>query len=249
MLMALCSIFVVTDAAHINQLEQLNDRFLNLYNPNPLGPWGLEHRLLRAADAPTTGDPKTQPRYQEILTLSHRPGKAFVAVDGESSVVGKPNGMGRANGDKALNIGDSVIAIPIQQRDDFYRMIVNKMAALWTPRMMLGIQNGAAYDTGDYIVRMGELKQMTTQNTTRALIVCIHSHAEPGQGTAKPAGKPNAETGAEEEQERQLKKEAVRRFWRTFGIEGAKEAHHVSKPGDDEFEEIRLWCDVLRLRP
>lgn len=246
--MATCSIFAVTDAAHVNQLEQLNDRFLNLYNPNPLGPWGLEHRLLRSADTPNTSDPKTQPRHQEILTLLHRPGKAFVAIDGQPSAVQKPNGAGRTEGDKAAKIGDSVIAIPAQQRDEFYRMVANKMAALWTPRMMLGIQNGMAYDTGEYIVRMGELKQVTSQNTNRALIVCIQSHGGPGQET-EPTQKPEAETGAKEEQERQLRKEAVQKFWKTFGIEGAKEAYHVSKPGDDEFEEIRLWCDVLRLRP
>jgi hypothetical protein len=241
--MAICSIFAVTDAAHVNQLEQLNDRFLNLYNPNPLGPWGLEHRLLRAADAPTTSDSKTQPRYLEILTLLHRPGKAFVAIDGPSAVE-KPNGAG----EKAVKIGDSVIAIPAQQRDEFYRMIVNKMAALWTPRMMLGIQNGMAYDIGEYIVRMGELKQVTAQNTTRALIVCIQSNAGPGQET-KLTQRPDADTGAKEEQEWQLRKEEVQKFWKTFGIEGAREAYYVSKLGDDEFEEIRLWCDVLRLRP
>lgn len=172
-----------------------------------------------------------------------------MAIDGVAPVAGKSNASGKADGDKATKIGDAVIAIPAQQRDGFLHLILNKMGALWNPRTTMGIQAGAAYDAGEYIVRMGELKQLTTPNTTRALVTCIQSNTVPEKDTAKATEKPGVETGDQEDQQGQSRKEAVQKFWKSFGIDGAKEAFCVSNQGDDGLDEIRLWCEALRLRP
>ena len=246
------SIFVVTDAAHIHQIEALTDRLLKQHNPTPLGRWQLEHRLLRSTDAPATTDPKAQPRCQDFLTLSHHGGRAFVAIDGAAPTSSSNStDTGTSAG---ARIADAVIAVPVTQRDALFALVENKMAALWTTRMRLGVPSGGAYDAGAYVVRLGELKQMAAQATMRAIVACVQSAASEVSGgasattaTAKSNG--DAANGADEQGNNMKTKEAVRSFWKSFGVDGAKEYFYIPTENDDGFGEVRLWCEVLRLRP
>src|SRR5262249_46556066 len=122
---------------------------------------------------------------------------------------------------------------------------------LWTPRMTLQVQNGQAFDTGDYTVSMGELKQSGAQQIVRGLLVCIKSNpssAQDGEGMDKM--KVDDSTAQEQEEVRtEAREDEMRDYWKKFGIvEGSKEVFCTSQPGDDGFAEVRLWCSALRLR-
>lgn len=150
----------------------------------------------------------------------------------------------------ASGTADTVIAIPASQRDQFYGLITTKMGALWTPRITLHVQNGPVFDTGDYIVRMGELKQSGGQQGIRGLLVCIQSNLSSGQnGEGVDKIKVDDSTAQEQDGSTKASQDEIRDFWKKFGIaEGVKEVFCTSQPGDDGFAEIRLWCSVLRLR-
>ena len=117
--------------------------------------------------------------------------------------------------------------------------------------MMLQVQNGPAFDTGDYTVSMGELKHPGAQQVVRGVLVCIQSKPSSGQDS-EGLDKMKVDDSTAQEQEEALanaKQDEIRNFWKKFGIvEGTKEVFCTSQPGDDEFAEVRLWCSVLRLR-
>jgi len=187
-----------------------------------------------------------------VLHLSHHGQKAFVAVDGHGAAKSNPanDTSGKAAMATASGMADTVITIPLSQRDQFYDLIKTKMGALWTPRMTLQVLNGAAFEAGDYIVRMGELKQVGSQQIIRGVVVCIQSKPSPEQDNETvDKMKVDDSTTHGQDESTKVRRDAVRDFWKKFGVvEGTKEAFCASQPGDDGFAEVRLWCSVLRLR-
>lgn len=130
-----------------------------------------------------------------------------------------------------------MIAVPAGQRDGLRALVESKMAGLWTARARLAVLGGAVYEAGEFVVRVGELRQVGgAQSAVRAVVACVQRGGE-GDGMAL----------AEEDTQKQ--KEAVRTFWKSFGFESAKEYFYIPTADDDGFGEIRLWCEVLRLRP
>jgi len=187
-----------------------------------------------------------------VLHLSYHPQKAYVAVDSHVLAKSGPanDTSGKATFVTTPGTADTVIAIPASQRDQFFGLITTTMGALWTPRMPLQVQNGPAFDTGEYMVRMGELKQSGAQQVVRGVLVCIQSNpssGENGEGVVKT--KVEDSTAQEQDVSAKTRQDELRDFWKKFGIvEGAKEVFCTSQPGDDGFAEVRLWCNVLRLR-
>lgn len=116
--------------------------------------------------------------------------------------------------------------------------------------MTLHIQNGQVFDTGDYTVRIGELKQSGGPQIVRGLLVCIQSNLSSEQNDEEgDKMKVDDSTVHEQEASTKAKQDAIRDFWKKFGIvEGVKEAFCTSNSGDDGFAEVRLWCSILRLR-
>jgi hypothetical protein len=117
--------------------------------------------------------------------------------------------------------------------------------------MTLHVQNGPAFDTGDYTVSMGELKQPGVQQVVRGVLVCIQSNPSSEQHSEDVDKMKVDDSTAEEQEEVHMKarQDKMRDFWKKFGIaEGTKEVFCTSQPGDDGFAEVRLWCNVLRLR-
>lgn len=181
-----------------------------------------------------------------MLYLSYHPQKAYVAVDSHGPSKPSPANEkpGKTGFGASPGTADTVIAIPAQQRDQFYGLITAKMGALWTPRMMMHVQNGQVFDAGDYIVRMGELKQPGGQQVVRGVLVCIQSnHHSAGADEVK------AEDSTAQEQDASTKasrQDEMRDFWKKFGIvEGAKEAFCTSQPGDDGYAEVRALVQCL----
>lgn len=188
-----------------------------------------------------------------MLYLSYHQQKAYIAVDSHEPAKPSPlnDTPGKATFVAASGTADTVIAIPASQRDQFYGLVTTKMGALWTPRMMLHVQSGPAFDTGDYTVSMGELKQPGAQQVVRGVLVCIQSNPSSGQDSeGLDKMKVDGSTAQEQEERRtKAKQDEIREFWKKFGIaEGAKELFCTSQSGDDGFAEVRLWCSVLRLR-
>lgn len=134
-------------------------------------------------------------------------------------------------------------------------MLTSKYAALWTPKQTVQVQNGHAYAVGEFIIRLGELRLVGAQQRHLGVIVSIQESVTPVTGeieeNEEPAG---LHAGSDSDQ---LNREGLRQteddiqdLWRLFGISNAKEFSN-ERPGKSRggpFEDIKLWCDLLRLR-
>jgi hypothetical protein len=208
---------------HLQSLSTIKSKLIAKFDPAPLGPWSLDHELFRSVEA----NDQTPPRFQHILRLRHRPGKAFVAVS--QSKVNK----GEAN------TKDHVITIPSPQVEAFTTLLKDRFAALWTPRASLRVNGGLAYDTGEFVVRLGELRQTGGQQPLRAVLCSIETKTI----SVFDDGGAN--------QDHDIAKAVLSDAWKSIGVDGAKEffgAHATEQAAEDGFDEARLWCEVLRLR-
>lgn len=143
----------------------------------------------------------------------------------------------------------AIVSMPSQQREQWYTLLTQKMAALWTRTGLMTVSNGFAYDVGEFTVRVGELRQPgNAQAPPKALVVCIQSTLP----TTKEGGTDDESTKtrglAPEDASASEVQEVMRNFWKSFGVEGAKEAFAFTRSPDGQ-DEARLWCDVLRHRP
>lgn len=207
----------------LQSLPSIRSKLIAKFDPVPLGSWSLDHVLFRSVE---TTD-QTPHRFQHILHLRHRPGKAFVAVSQPKSNKGE------------VATKDHVITIPSPQMEAFTTLLRDRFAALWTPRASLRVTGGLAYDTGELVVRLGELRQMGGQQPLRAVLCSIETKtisASEDKGT---------------NQDHDVAKAVLSNAWKSIGVDGAKEvfaAYATEQAAEDGFDEARLWCEVLRLR-
>jgi len=174
------------------------------------------------------------------LGPSHHPGKAYFSI------------ADPANAESGAD--NATITVPAEQFDSFYTILTSKFAALWSPRPAASVSNGVAYNLGDFVVRLGELRQGTGQQPVKGVVVCIQATPQSAAQVdgEHDAAAPNGE-GAEvkqEDDEIQTTQALIRDLWRGFGVEGAKEMMTASNSRSDvdrQFEEVRMWCELLRL--
>ena len=161
---------------------------------------------------------KSPPRFQHILSLAHRPGKLYVAVSPAQPV------------QKDVGTKDTVITIRPQQGDAFFNLLKDRFGALWAFRSRVSIVNGVEYNVGEFKIRLGELRQISGQQQLRAVICCIETSSM-ADGSATRA--------------------ALSDLWAAIGFTNIKEAfgtYSINPTTEEGFDEVRLWCDVLRLR-
>lgn len=178
----------------------------------------------------------TPPRFQQILRLGHRPREAFVAVN-------QPRDKKDASSTKdALSTKDTVITIPSTQLGSFTTLLRDRFVSLWTPRVSLRVTGGLAYRTGEFVVRIGELRQNGGQQPLRGVVCSIETKTT---SAVQPTG-PNQDHEVDE-----AEKTVLSEAWRSIGEDGAKEgftAYATEETVEVGFDEARLWCQVLHLR-
>ncbi|KAF2836733.1 hypothetical protein M501DRAFT_1033393 [Patellaria atrata CBS 101060] len=219
----------------------INSRLLHSYpDASPhTSRWVLNHALFRSTPS---NPPDNSPfQHQHVLNLGHYPGKTFIAITSPVSKSGTD-----------IQDGATVISVPFAQTEQYLRLMFGKFGALWVQRAQLGVQNGWAYDVGDWTVRVGELKQAGQPGTLRGTVVFIQ-HAGSSQTG-------NEENGQDEKIVDQMSKEeleeymsemqaTIREMWSGFGEEGAREFFSVPDPAggkNETFEEVKVWCEMLR---
>ncbi len=161
-------------------VQALAERLVRKYGVGtvPVGRWTLDHRLLRST--PATVEDKTRPRFVQLLTVSSlRAGSTFVSVSAlrQSQHQQQSQQKGTAQDSDAQPM---VIAIPTQQTEAYYGLLAAKFGALWTARPGLHVLNGVTYNVGEFVVRLGELRQPGTGQTgVRGIVVSVEVAESP----------------------------------------------------------------------
>ena len=172
------------------------------------------------------------PRYLQLVFLSYLPGRSYVAITSTPTPSQTRAGTPSSSNISTESSGEpaTVVSIPSgAQSEDFIQLLVSKFGPLWTQRPSLGVGYGLAYEVGDYGVRVGELRQgVGSAQLVRGVVVQV----EWKEGNEGDWGEAEG---------------LIRGFWETLGVKGAREILQV--PGMDKGDEnVRQWCEVLRLR-
>jgi hypothetical protein len=197
----------------------------------PLERWRLEHRLLRST--PASPDDKTAPRFQHLLRLSYRPNNAFISVSPPPEA--KPGTQ------------HAVVTTPNEHFEALYALLTARFTALWTPRARQRI-DGTAYTVGEFTVRLGELRQVGGPPTPRGVICYIQADSGIADKETKDA---TPETPEQTKREDETTRAAMESLWDRIGYPGAKEPSipdATDGATTDGFNDIRMWCDLLKLR-
>ena len=216
----------------------MEERLKKEFGSTQIGRWNLELRQFRStvqsADAASRGG-VAAPSFLQVLSMSTRDGPPAVTVT--TTIEAQPQ---------------TSIAIPPDQTENFLQLIASKLGGLWTPRPPLQVFRGSVFDLGEFLVRVGELRQAGSQNALRGLIVIIEEvdlAAQSEEYTAKngscSAGDANG-IGINST----ISRDMLRSIWNSVHIEGAKEFIRAV-PRDPEatrFDEAQHCCEALRLR-
>jgi len=146
----------------------------------------------------------------------------------------------------AAGTPETIVTIPSNQYDSFINLLTARFTALWAPRTYLHVVNGKAYTVGEFIIRLGDLRQTGGPHPVRGLVCCIEASS-----TRKEDGGIQSPDQAKKQEESTTA--LMANLWARIGFEGAKEVFISSSSTTEEtagegFEEARLWCDLLRLR-
>ena len=161
-------------------------------------------------------------RYLQILSLSHHPGRSHVATTAIKTT--------SAGGSEMVADPATIASIPAPPGcDEFVQLISTRLLPLWTPRHVLQVINGQAYEIGDFAIRFGEVKQgQGGSQQIRGTIVEI-------------------EWRAGDTDDWETAEQVIRAFWAQVDIEGAKE--FINVPGVDQGSaNARQWFEAMRLR-
>ncbi|QDS74915.1 hypothetical protein FKW77_004142 [Venturia effusa] len=220
------SIFLLTKADQLQSLSSIKSRLISRFDPELLGNWSLDHFLFRSVEQ----DENKPQRFQHILRLGHRPGEAFVAVN-----------QARDKGD-ASSTKDHVITIPSNQLSSFTTLLRDRFVSLWTPRVSLRVTSGQAYRAGEFVVRIGELRQTGGQQPLRGVVCSIETKVASTSGGQEPN---------QDHEVHDVEKTVLLETWKRIGEDGAKEvfdAYATDEKCEAGFDEARLWCSILQLR-
>lgn len=148
-------------------------------------------------------------------------------------------------------------AIPANQSDAQALLLRNQLAALWSPRHTLSVQNGTTYTGGLFTVQIGEVRALREGQgggvSSPGVVVCISTVAGGEENGAEVDGVLNGE----EEVDFEFAQATIREFWgkiregRDLGRAEVREVFMVPQEGGEKEEKdamVRMWCAVLRLR-
>ncbi|KAJ4342126.1 hypothetical protein N0V95_007036 [Ascochyta clinopodiicola] len=216
----------------------------NFHTLSRTSPWSLTYRLFR--DTPPRSDPTSEtPSYAH--TYQHFLTQSSLSQNRTWIHIAPPAAKGPG----------TVAAIPAQQGEAQALLLRNQLAALWSPRHTLSVQNGATYTGGLFTVQIGEVRALREGQgggvSSPGVVVCISTIAggeEDVNGAANGAG-------AEEEVDLEFAQATIRDFWgklkegRDLGRSEAREVLMIPIErglGGEKEAAVRMWCEVLRLR-
>jgi hypothetical protein len=177
---------------------------------------------------PASPNDKTAPRYQHLLRISYRPKNAFVAVSLPTEA-----GAGET---------DTVVTIRNEQYESFFTLLKDRFVALWTPRTHQVI-TGTIYAVGEFTVRLGELRQVGSAQI-RGVVCCIEAISSIGVATS-------SDTQQESKKAEEITRADMANLWERIGYPGPN-LKELSTPASTDnsstegFDEVRMWCDLLR---
>ena len=223
-----------------SQSNDILSRLTSYYNPLPLPPWTLSHRLFR--ETPTgPGAEKSKAkgqRYLQTLTLSYHAPRTYVAITTTNAPAQTRAGTpasSNISANEAIS-GEPAVMVSIPSglpSEEFVQLVVSKFSPLWQPRQTLSVPHGHSFDVGDFRIRFGELRQGSGGG------------AQMGRGTVvEVQWNGSDEEGGEDWESAEA---VIGSFWDGLGIRGAKKVFWVPGLGDGEGS-IRQWCDILRIR-
>lgn len=136
----------------------------------------------------------------------------------------------------------SVIQIPAGSEGEFLALIVRRMEPLWVFRQHVRVENGQVFETEDWRVRVGDVRQVNNQPRMKGCVVEVQMksgmNGDAGDGELQ-----NEEDSVAEEL-------LLRRFWQKLGVDGAREFIRVPGVGTGdgyEFDLAKQYMELLRL--
>lgn len=234
--------FLPTQGVEAPHSQDILNRLNSYYNPSPLPPWSLTHRLFREMPTgPQTTLEKgkaTGQRYLQILALSHHAPQTHIAITTTNAPAqtraGTPASSNVSAGAESIS-GEpaTIISIPSGlATEDFIQLAVMKLGASWQQRQTLNVVHGHALEVGDFRIRVGDVRQGSGGG------------AQNGRGTVVEVQWVGSEEGEEDWESAEA---VIGSFWDGLGVRGARKVFWV--PGLAEGEgSVRQWCDILRIR-
>lgn len=151
--------------------------------------------------------------------------------------------------------------IPASQSESLALLLRHQLAALWTPRHVLSVPNGALFTAGLFTIYIGELRALREGQgggaSSPGVVVCIATTA----GADESAQTEGIDGDAVEPVDFEAARAAVRELWgairarRDLGRGEVREVFMAPSGGsardaksDETDAVVRMWCEVLRLR-
>ncbi|KAH8428385.1 uncharacterized protein LDX57_006083 [Aspergillus melleus] len=155
-------------------------------DPVPVGRWALEHKLMR--DTPSclpasASRPALVPRYMQFLSLSYHQNHGFIYTSVPETP--NPNATGPATPTPAQAAVGSpgashpqnqpmiMTTVPLPSSGTLFQHFMYAAQPLWCHRHSVTVPGGAAYDVGDYRVRVGDVRQTVPTARVRGAVVEI----------------------------------------------------------------------------
>ncbi|KAF1941903.1 hypothetical protein EJ02DRAFT_403592 [Clathrospora elynae] len=223
------------------------------------GPWSLSYRSFRDTIPPgyqhptdPDGKPKTYAHaYQHLLHLSSLSSTRTYACSQPHTAKG------------------TVISIPLRQQDPQTAILRQQFSALWAPRHVFSIWEGASYSSGICTIQIGELRATREGPQSGAVpspgvVVCITTTVgADSSGDGMDLGYTSMENSTamdvgEEEVDLEYARTVIRDCWsmikqgRDLGRSEVKEVMMAPTATATQEQErhaaVRMWCDALRMR-
>jgi len=161
----------------------------------------------------------------------------------------------------------TIIGIPVNQTGAHLSYLTNQLSPLWALRQSLDVSQGITYAAGEYIIRIGEIRMArsgpssTSSHISPGVVVSITtvSGGKNGDLNEVDSGYRSLETAVDGENSADFEEmEAeIRSVWTAVKTDvdlGKAEVREAMMErgvltGEAEKEaEVRMWCEVLRLR-
>jgi hypothetical protein len=229
-------------------LQQVIDRLTLLFNPRPLGRWGLEQKLFResinlAAGQDSNRAPSSAQtlRYVQVLNFTYRPRKNYFATSLRRASIGQNGSLanGSVNGQKDDLISIKTISRPEFGTEDGFDVTEKFMGPMWAHRQTLQVYQGVAYEIDEFRVRVGDLRQLAPRQQVKGTVVEIQWV--------------RSEDGDEEAEDEMMGEVLIKGFWKKFGMElgekqVVKEFVRMPRVQNEEIGLVKQWVELLRLR-
>ncbi|KAF7712998.1 Uncharacterized protein PECH_007233 [Penicillium ucsense] len=189
--------FIPTNPQASTTLNTLTERLRATFSDEditPIGRWALDHKLMRDTPGllpqPTPqGQRPAQPRYLQLLSLSHYPTHGFIYTsEATEKLTHRPSlstsaspvpGAASPAQPASAQIGAAgsspmvMTTVPPAAYKTLFQHFTYACQPIWCHRLTFTVPNGIVYDVGDFRVRMGDVRQTFPAVRPRGAVVEI----------------------------------------------------------------------------